>query len=66
MKNSKSIFKNIENIRRANNKNWMDLLRLAYDSNPQKTIKILSKILNKDTSLIKLAKNLTKITKIKN
>lgn len=66
MKNTKSIFKNIEKVRKANNKNWMDLLRLAYDSNPQETIKILSKILRKDSSLIKLAKNLTKITKNKN
>ena len=66
MKNTKSIFKNIEKVRKANNKNWMDLLRLAYDSNPHETIKILSKILQKDSSLIKLAKNLTKITKNKN
>ena len=37
----------------------MDLLRIAYDSNPKETIKILKRILKKDETLIKLAKNLT-------
>ena len=30
-------FKKIENIRSKNNKNWMDILKIAYDSNPKKT-----------------------------
>tara|TARA_B100000003_G_C10627286_1_gene249466 strand:+ start:230 stop:427 length:198 start_codon:yes stop_codon:yes gene_type:complete len=60
---TKKIFKEIENIRSKNNKNWMDLLKLAYDTNPKETIIILTKILKKDESLIILAKKLKKITK---
>ena len=53
----------IQNVRSKNNKNWMDLLRLAYDVKPKETILILSKILKKDSELIKLASKLKKITK---
>tara|TARA_Y100000389_G_scaffold204977_1_gene261519 strand:- start:10270 stop:10467 length:198 start_codon:yes stop_codon:yes gene_type:complete len=60
---SSKIFKNIENVRKKNNKNWMDLLRLAYDVKPKETISILSKILKKDGELIRLASKLKKITK---
>ena len=42
----------------------MDLLRLSYESNPNKTLNILSKIISKDQSLVRLAKQLKK-TKIK-
>ena len=63
MTSSKIIFKKIENVRKKNNKNWMDLLRLSYESNPKKTISILNKILKKDKSLIDLANKLKKITK---
>ena len=54
------IFNRIENIRSKNNKNWMDLLRLAYDSKPNKTLSILSKIISKDQALVKLASQLKK------
>ena len=65
MKKNRSslIFKNIENIRKKNNKNWMDLLRLAYQVKPKETVSILSKILRKDKELIKLATKLKKISK---
>ena len=62
-KKTSLIFKNIENVRKKNNKNWMDLLRLAYEVKPKETISILSKILNKDKELIKLASKLKKISK---
>ena len=59
-----NIFSKIENIRSKNNKNWMDLLRLSYESNPNKTLSILSKIISKDQTLVRLAKQLKKtITK---
>jgi hypothetical protein len=60
-KNSSVVFKNIENIRKKNNKNWIDLLRLAYDVKPKETKLILTKILKKDKELIKLASKLKKI-----
>ena len=59
------IFNRIENIRSKNNKNWMDLLRLAYDSKPNETLSILSKIISKDQALVKLASQLKKKTKKK-
>tara|TARA_B100001540_G_C15278057_1_gene404587 strand:+ start:252 stop:449 length:198 start_codon:yes stop_codon:yes gene_type:complete len=55
---SNDIFKKIEKLRSKNNKNWMDILRLAYMSNPKKTSVILNKILSKDKELIKLANKL--------
>ena len=55
-----NIFKQIENTRKKNNSNWMALLRIAYNSNPKETIKILNRILSKDQTLIRLAKTLTK------
>ena len=58
-KNTKILFKQIENTRKKNNSKWMDLLRIAYDNNPKETVKILKRILKKDEALIKIAKKLT-------
>ena len=55
---SNDIFNKIEKLRSKNNKNWMDILRLAYISSPKKTSVILNKILSKDKELIKLANKL--------
>lgn len=62
-KMSSKIFDKIENVRKKNNKNWMNILRVAYESNPKKTILILNNILSKDSELIKLANQLKKITR---
>ena len=59
-KSIKKIFTDIEKTRSKNNKNWMDLLRLSFESNPKKTLVIVSEILKKDEKLIKLAKKLKK------
>lgn len=59
-KKTNLIFKKIENTRKLNNSNWMELLKIAYTSNPKETTRILKRILQKDESLIKLAKLLTK------
>ena len=56
------IFKDIESIRSKNNKHWMSLLKLSYESQPKKTLKIISQILNKDQKLISLAKKLKKFS----
>ena len=56
----KKIFKEIENLRAKNNKNWMNLLRLSFEIDPKKTIKIIQNILSKDEKLIKLANKLKK------
>lgn len=52
------IVKKIELARSKNNKNWMDLLRLAIKKAPKEAKKILKKINNQDKNISKL---LTKI-----
>ena len=54
------IIDQIEKIRKKNNVNWMDILRVAYSSNPKKTASIISKIYKEDKNISKLAKKLTK------
>ena len=41
----------------------MDLLRLSFEIDPKKTIKIIQNILSKDEKLIKLANKLKKYSK---
>ena len=57
-KNYKKIINKIENTRRKNNKNWMDILRLAFESSPAKASKILSQIYKEDKNISVLAKKL--------
>lgn len=54
-KSKSKIFDKIEKVRAKNNKNWMDLLRLAYHHDPKNTSIILNRIIKKDQALIKLA-----------
>ena len=55
-----SIINKIEKARKKNNVNWMDILRVAYLSNPKKTAGIIAKIYREDKNISKLAKKLTK------
>ena len=62
-KNIKSylaIIKQIETVRSKNNKNWMDLYRLAFAVAPDESVKIIKKILSRDKSVSKLAEKLIK------
>lgn len=59
--NLENTFKKIENVRSKNNKNWMEILKIAYISNPKKTSSVLRRILNKDRKLIVLADSLSKL-----
>ena len=54
------VFNNIEKIRSRNNKNWIDILRLAFKHSPNEARNIFKQIVNKDKKLIKLAKDLHK------
>ena len=56
-----AIIKQIEKVRAKNNKNWMDLYRLAFSEAPEKSIKIVKKILKKDLTISTLAKKISKI-----
>ena len=54
-----SIIKKIENIRKKNNKNWMDLLRLSFKSSPKETAALMSKIYQDDQKISYLVKKLS-------
>ena len=57
-KNYDKVFNDIEKLRSKNNKNWIDILRLAFKHSPSEAKKIFKQIINKDKQLIKLAKDL--------
>ena len=54
------IIQQIENIRKNNNSNWMDILRIAFRNSPKETAKVMSQIYNQDTKISKLSKKLSK------
>ena len=56
-KNEKIIDK-IENIRKKNNVNWMNILRQSIKSSPSKTLEILNSINIDDDRISKLFKKL--------
>ena len=58
-KNSIKIVNQIEKIRSKNNKNWMDLLRLALTKAPKESKLILKKINNYDKKISNLLKRLS-------
>jgi|TARA_B100000989_G_scaffold290852_1_gene264589 hypothetical protein len=53
------IINKIQKTRSKNNKNWMDLLRLAFKENPQDAKKIVKGIFKEDKRISKLIKQLT-------
>ncbi len=55
------IINDIQKIRSKNNKNWMNILKLAFKSNPKSASKILSKITNLDKKISRLTSKLQKI-----
>ena len=57
------IINDIQKIRSKNNKNWMNILKLAFKSNPKSASKILSKITNLDKKISRLTSKLQKINK---
>lgn len=54
------IIAQIEKVRSKNNKNWMDLYRVAFAVAPDQSVKIIKKILARDKSVSKLAEKLIK------
>ena len=60
LKKNLKIIKKIEQLRAKNNKNWMDMYRLAFSVAPEKSVEIVKKILKKDIKLSSLAKKLLK------
>jgi hypothetical protein len=58
--NHLSVISKIENVRKKNNKNWMDILRIAFRYAPNDAAKVLAEIYKEDKKLNSLAKQLTK------
>ncbi len=58
--NKLEIIDQIESIRRKNNGNWMDLLRLAYKNSPKESTMIMAKIYRDDGKISRLIKKLIK------
>jgi len=49
----------IENVRTKNNKNWMDLLRLAFRHAPADAAAIMAEIYSEDSQISALSRKLT-------
>jgi hypothetical protein len=56
-KNNKLI-NQIQQIRKKNNVNWMDILRIAFESSPEKTKKVFKNIFTDDKNINKISKKL--------
>ena len=52
------IINKIENIRKKNNVNWMNILRIAFKYSPKATAKVMSKIYTDDQKISSLVKKL--------
>ena len=48
----------IENTRKTNNVNWMNLLKIAIKSDPDQTLEVLNKINSDDNKISKLIKKI--------
>ena len=59
MKKYTKIINQIQKIRSKNNVNWMNLLRLAFDSAPEKASKVVKQININDKKISNLLKKLT-------
>jgi predicted metallopeptidase len=57
-KNYLKVILQIENIRKKNNVNWMNILRIAFQYSPKATAKVMSKIYTDDKKISYLVKKL--------
>lgn len=58
MKNKNYVINSIEKIRSKNNKNWMDIMRLAFKYAPNQAKALVKKINLHDQKISKLLKKL--------
>ena len=54
------VINQIEKVRKKNNKNWMDVLKIEFKHAPNESSNVLSQIYKEDKKLSSLAKKLTK------
>tara|TARA_B100000242_G_C42722624_1_gene337454 strand:+ start:254 stop:463 length:210 start_codon:yes stop_codon:yes gene_type:complete len=62
-KKSLKLINQIQNIRKKNNVNWMDMLRLAFKHDPKRAAKIMSNIYTDDQRVSNLVRKLIKSVK---
>ena len=62
-KKSLKLITQIQNIRKKNNVNWMDMLRLAFKHDPKNASKIMSNIFTDDQRVSNLVNKLIKTSK---
>ena len=55
-----SIINQIEKIRKNNNSNWMDILKLCFKHSPKEAAKLMNNIYKDDSKIGKLSKKLSK------
>tara|TARA_Y100001958_G_C20840500_1_gene287278 strand:+ start:425 stop:607 length:183 start_codon:yes stop_codon:yes gene_type:complete len=56
---NKNIINQIENVRKKNNRNWMNLLRIAFEHAPKETAAVMKKINIADKKISKLVGKLS-------
>ena len=61
MKKYNQIIKMIENVRKKNNIQWMNILRIAINSSPKEAKKVIKKINANDKKISNLVSRLTKL-----
>ena len=54
------VINEIQKTRKENNVNWMNILRVAIKSSPEKTIEIMKQIDQQDNKISRLFKKLSK------
>tara|TARA_B100000242_G_scaffold286524_1_gene252233 strand:- start:1325 stop:1519 length:195 start_codon:yes stop_codon:yes gene_type:complete len=59
-KKPEDIINQIENIRKKNNVNWMNILRISFKYSPNQTARVMAKIYSDDIKISKLVKKLIK------
>ena len=57
-KNNNKIINQIQKIRSKNNVNWMNILRLSFELDPKRSVKIMKKINYDDKRISKLLNKL--------
>jgi len=52
--NYKQIIQKIQNVRKKNNNNWMDILRISFKYSPKETLQVMKKIHSADKKISRL------------
>ena len=56
---SLKIINQISAVRKKNNNNWMDILKIAFKASPKESAEIMKRIFKQDKKISKLSEKLT-------